>query len=283
MSSKAGWFGGPASQNTRTDSRDGTKGKPSLELRTTIASHGTSANAMVEQVTGNQCRLRSVVMLDMNELVSFDVAVPGKPPMSIHGHVTSRARSGPRFIYTIALDRMSTNDVAELGRSLTESNRDRPTTRLCKIDSFKDLPTPHGLMRAKIRSAAEFPLTFRTAKEAYKTATADNVSTGGLLITSQDALVEGMLLELRFTLPDDVLDVYPEETAVVDLRNPCQRKMVKSRLRAPFSEIVVQARVTRHQPLASGGCQYGLAFMPMPKETREEIARYVDAVRHTKT
>jgi hypothetical protein len=281
MSTKAGWFGGTAPKDAGPTSHDTVpKSPPSLECATTVVARGVHANAVIEHVTASQCRLRSVVMLDIHAVVEFDVTLPGRPAMSVRGRIAGRTRSGPRFIYTIALDRMTTTETDAFARGLAQSHRERSNPRLRDLESFKDLPTPHGLMRAKLRQAAEFSLSYRTPKEGFKTARAANVSTGGLLITCGDVLVEGMTIELMFTLPSEVLEVFPEETTVLDLRNLLKRRTVPSKLRRPFTELVVQARVTRHQLVAGNVFQYGLAFLSMDKETREEIARYVDAVRH---
>ncbi|MBV8490308.1 MAG: PilZ domain-containing protein [Candidatus Eremiobacteraeota bacterium] len=278
MNAKTGWFG--ASKSAPTSARESVPSSTSLECATTITARGVNANAVIEHLTASQCRLRSVVMLDIHAVVEFDVTLPGRPAMAVRGRVAARNRSGPRFSYTVALDRMTTAETDALARSLAHSHRHRVNPRLRSIETLKDIPVAHGLMRAKLRQASAFTLSFRTAKEGFKTARADNVSTGGLLVTSPEVLVEGMVLELQFTLPSEVLDVYPEETTVIDVRNLLKRRTVPSKLRRPFTEMAVQARITRHQPLPGGVYQYGLAFLPMERETRQEIARYVDALRH---
>jgi len=242
----------------------------SLECPTTISARGMSpSNAVVETLGPDSCRLRSVVMFDPQAFLEFEVRLAGRPPTTVRGRVTDRIRVGPRFIYTLAIE-----STAISIDSIT------PETRLRPISSFKDIPETHGLMRAKPRSQAEFSLQYRTAREGFKHAKAENVSTGGLLITCGDALTENAVLELQFTLPSDVLSGYPAYTTVFDLRNPFKRKTVPSKLRRPFEEVVVSARITRCQSIAPGVYQYGLAFLSMDPGTRQELARYVDAVRH---
>ena len=85
-------------------------------------------------------------------------------------------------------------------------------------------------------------------------------------MTCNGALVEGMALELTFTLPSVVLEAYG------DRQGP-------PALRRPFPQMVLQARVVCHQPAGGGTCNYGLEFRNLPLESREEIARYERALK----
>jgi hypothetical protein len=253
----------------------------SLESPTVVRARGMApANAIVEHVTAHRCRLRCVVLFDPGATLEFELTLPNRPAMTMHGRVAARTRSGPRFIYDVTLDRMTQKQTDELAHTLAQSHRSG--TRLRSSATLKDLPTTDGLTRKQLRLEADFPIQYRTPKEAFKQAKAANISTGGLLLTCGDALVEGMLLELHFTLPSDVLQTYPEETMVLDLRNPLQRKAVPSKLREPFAEMVLYARVVYHEPIGGGAYSYGLSFYGLERRDREEIARYVDAQRHKK-
>jgi hypothetical protein len=254
---------------------------PSLESPIVVRARGMSpANAIVEHVTAHECRLRSVVMFDMGATIEFELSLPDRPTHTILGRIASRTPNGPRFIYKVGLERMSPSQTDELAATLAHTHRAQ--TRLRNVATLKELPTTDGLTRKQLRSEAEFPLQYRTAKEGFRGGKAANISTGGLLLTCSDALVEGMYVELHFTLPSDVLDVYPEETAVLDLRNPLKRKVVPSKLRKPFEDMVVHARVAFHEVHGNGVYSYGLSFAGLERTEREEIARYVDAVRHEK-
>ena len=253
----------------------------SLESPTVVRARGMApANAIVEHVTAHRCRLRSVVLFDAGATLDFDLVLPNRPAMSMHGRIAARTRSGPRFIYDVTLDRMTQKETDELAHTLAESHRS--VSRLRSGASLKDLPTTDGLTRKQLRLEADFPIQYRTPKEGFKQGNAADISTGGLRLTCGDALVEGMLLELHFILPSDVLEVFPEETTVLDLRNPLQRRAVPSKLRQPFQDMVLYARVIFHEPLGDGTYAYGLSFYSLERTDREEIARYVDARRHHK-
>jgi c-di-GMP-binding flagellar brake protein YcgR len=128
---------------------------------------------------------------------------------------------------------------------------------------------------------AQFQMLYRTAKEDFRPAKAGNVSSGGLLMTCAEALVEGMPVELRFTLPSDVLKVYPEETLAIDVRNATV-KSSHSDPRRSFEEMVVGARVVTHQPVGNGTYRYGLAFTSIDGYQQEEIHRYTHAAQRSK-
>lgn len=253
---------------------------PSLESATVVRARGMSpANAIVEHVTATECRVRSVVMFDVGATIEFDLRLPDHDAIAISGRIATRTPAGPRFIYKVGLERMSPKQTDQLAATLANRHRN---TRLRDPATLKELPTTDGLTRKQLRLEAEFPMQYRTAKEGFKSAKAANISTGGLLLTCSDALVEGMYIEMHFTLPSGVLEVYPEETAVLDLRNPLKRRIVPSKLRRPFEDMVIHGRIAFHEVHGNGVYSYGVTFCSLDRSDREEIARYVDAVRHEK-
>jgi hypothetical protein len=276
------WFGSQKSAGTVPTQRGSTAAprRPSLEIPTSVAARGLSpVNAVIEHLTASQCRLRTVVLLDRNEVLAFDVNLPGQKPMTARGRVLSCTSAPPRFIYTISLDVMAERHVDELARGLAASYPQH-RSRLLDVASLRDLPTTDGLTRTKPRQATEFAVQYRTPNGRIKAATATEISTGGIRLICSDALVESELVELRFTLPSTVLDAYHEETAVLDLRGAGQRRnVVPSRLREPFQELVAYARVRYHKPLGMQTYEFGLEFCALDRAAHDEIARYVDAAR----
>jgi hypothetical protein len=275
------WIGAKPQAKSSADAAARQPAAPaSLELATVVRARGHgAANAIVEHASAHECRLRSVVMFDTGAVLEFDLELPGHAAVSVRGRVASTSRSGPRFVYRVAFESMTPRETDDLARSLAHSHRTR--SRLRDAAALERIPvTTDGLTRKHLRFEATFPIQYRTPKEDYKAAKAANVSPGGMLMTCGDALVEGMLLELHVCLPSDVLDAYPEETVVLDLRQTTERRAVPSKLRRPFETMVLHARVAFHDPIGNGVYNYGLAFCGIEREEREELARYVDAVRH---
>jgi len=175
---------------------------------------------------------------------------------------------------------MSMKEIDDLARAVSESYRKQAMKRAHER-SIAALPTTERLTRMSVRVLAQFPVVYRTPKHDYRPAKAGNVSSGGLLMACDEALVEGLPCELRFTLPSDVLKVFPEETAIIDVRNATVRSR-SSDSRRPFEEMMVGARVVTCQEGPNGGYRYGMAFTNIDGFQQEEIARYTNAVQRAK-
>ncbi|HEY1977789.1 MAG TPA: PilZ domain-containing protein [Candidatus Baltobacteraceae bacterium] len=217
-----------------------------MGFQTQVKTRGVApANAVVERITPTECVMRCVLLFDVNAPVEFEACFPDRPPLAVKGTIRSRVPVPPRFEYTIALQPLEAPATAE--------------TR------------PEELGRKHQRYEAEFSLQYRTAKEGFRKAKGRNVSTGGLLMTSKEALVEGMFLELHFLLPSEVLAVYS-----------FKKGSDRSKLRQPFDDIVVQARVVHYRPLGSELYAYGVNFVGLSRHDRDQITRFVDAVGRVK-
>lgn len=252
----------------------------SLEFATLVSARGIApANAIVEHLTASECRFRTVVFFDHGDVVEFEFGVDAS--VLVRGSVASRTAKGPRFEYRMRLDRMSAKEIDLLARAVSESQRRQALARSHQRAVAK-IPTTERLTRDSVRVLAQFAIQYRTSKEDWRTAKAGNVSSGGMLMTCGDALVEGMPVELRFTLPSDVLKIFPEETAVLDLRNGTVRTS-RNDPRRPFAEMAVGARVVTHQPVGNGIYRYGIAFTSIDVYHQEEIARYTNAVQRSKS
>lgn len=250
----------------------------SLEQATTISGRGTApANAVIEHLTAHECRLRTVVFFDATESVEFDFTTIENVRIRARGRIAERHSKGPRFIYRIRLDRMDSRETESLARAVALLHRRQANERSHRraIDA---LPTTESLARTSHRAVADFTMLYRTARENPKSAQASDVSTGGLAMTCRDALIPGEHVEVRFTMPSEVLDVHPEQTALLDLRTRSVAH-VRADMRRPFQEILVRARVVSHQPLGEGTFKYGLSFLDLTTEARNELARYVHAIQ----
>ena len=114
-----------------------------------------------------------------------------------------------------------------------------------------------------------FPILYRTvagtAPGDTKVGRVARVTSSGMTAACRDDLPEGTSLELRFTLPDSVLEVYAD-------------RPLTSPLRRPFGEIVLRARILYRQAAADGINNYGLTFLDVDLTAREQIARYEHAL-----
>jgi hypothetical protein len=254
----------------------------SLEFPTTVSARGLApAQAIIEHLTVSEARLRSVLLFDHNSTVEFSFGLSGRPTVIARGRIVSRTQKGPRFIYRVVLDRMSGSEADELARTVNEAHRRTALSKSLER-KVRALPTTDGLTRRTVRVSSEFELQFRTAKEAFKAARCADVSAGGMMIACHEVLVVGMAIEVRFTLPSEVLEAYPEETVALDLRNREVVRSTRSDMRRPFGEMVILSRVASHQILPGGEYAYGLAFHNVDGYTVEEISRYTHAAQLSK-
>lgn len=213
----------------------------SLEYPALLAVRGLPpTNGVVERVDAGECRLRSVVHFELGTSVGFMFGPEGAE-LELRGKVVERTRSGPRFTYRIALEPPA--DGQALGEAI-ERWRERD------VWPALEPQTPKGLVREARRVPTQFPIEYRIEGEDLPVeARASDLSVGGLSLSSKHALIESMLVNLRFALP------------------------------ANGTEIRARARVIWHRVTGPGLFAYGLAFCEMTPETRAGIEEYVAAIR----
>jgi hypothetical protein len=274
------WIGN-TKQKTIAPKAEQAKALRSLEFPTTVSTRGIApANCVIEHLTSAECRFRTVVLFEYGEVVEFPFVAAGGQRAVARGTVVARAQSGPRFIYRVRLDKMSSQEVDELARTMN-ANYQRQAQARNHEAAIRNLPTTERLTRATVRVTTQFAITYRTPKEDYRQAKAGDVSAGGLLMICNEALVEGEPVELKFTLPSDVLTAYPEETAMLDVRKGTATPLRPDQ-RRPFGEMTIGARVVNHRPLGNRTYAYGLAFTCIDGFQHEEIARYTHAVQRAR-
>jgi len=252
-----------------------------LEHETLVNSRNvTGASAIVEYITASQCRLRTVALLARNDTVEFEFGIPGRPQAKAIGRVLSRVpAAGQRFSYIVMLDQMSAAQTDALARSISEVYRRYALSRSLE-KHVADLPATDR-PRSGLRVVSQIVVQYRADKGDLLQGRAGDISTSGLSLTCESALVTGMFVELRFTLPSDVLKTFPEETLAFDPRKAAAGSG-RADLRRPFEPMAIRARVLNRNATASGVVSYGLAFFAIDGFTREEIARYVHAVQLSK-
>lgn len=275
------WIGNSTKPKLVATKVEPAKATRSLEFPTTVSTRGIApANCVIEHLTATECRFRTVVLFEFGEVVEFPFEASGGQRAVARGTVVARGQSGPRFIYRVRLDKMSTKEVDELARTMN-ANYQRQAQARSHEASIRNLPTTERLTRSTVRVVSQFPIIYRTPKEEYRQARAGDVSAGGLLMICNEALVEGEPIELKFTLPSDVLAAYPEETAILDMRKGTATPLRSDQRRA-FEEMTIGARVVNHRPLGNNTYAYGLAFTCIDGNQHEEIARYTHAVQRAR-
>ena len=248
----------------------------SLEVTATVSCYGIApSNAIIEELDATSCRFRTVVSFDAGAPVDLATEVWGEPAM-LRGTVVKRTVQSPRFTYQIRLDRMPADSARELADEINE--RQRRATVEKNVEAIANIPTTERLIRSSVRVPTDFSIVYRTAKSGYKVAEACDVSSGGLLMLCDTELTIGAAMELRFTLPSDVLANYPEETVSIDTEAGTVASLGDRDLRRPFQEMTLGAVVADDHSRGGEIRSYGVRFTSVTEQQTKEIERYTGAV-----
>lgn len=131
--------------------------------------------------------------------------------------------------------------------------------------------------RQAYRAPVEFPVVYVVeGRPGARTAIATDLSAASLRLIGDEDLGEETLVDLRFTLPNDLVhDVHVEKEIVeTTARGRTQKKIMVPP--EPFTEMTVRAKVVnaslrvRRRKLA-----HGLQFVDVIDQTTEEIQRFI--------
>jgi hypothetical protein len=202
-------------------------------------------------INAQSARVRSLVLMERGAEVEFDLAISGNAPITLNGRVV---------------------------RDLEQRNAASRSIQ----NSIAQLPTTDRTKRGSYRALTAFPAYFRREGATWGEGKVGDISASGIRMNCEELIAIGTMIDLRVTLPSTVLDVYPEETAVLDLTQSVPRRIGRADMRRPFEEMALRGRVvTRFQPVRDREV-YGVAFIEIDGYQREEIARFTHAVQLSK-
>ncbi len=234
------------------------------------------------EVTAHGAKIRSLVLMERNTEVEFDLGIGGAT-ITVNARVEGRrnASSGARFEYYLTFE-MRESQIDALARAIRELERRAASSRAIQR-SLDAMPTTDRERRGSYRALSAFPVRFRREGEDWTDARIGDISSTGVRMNCGQTLPIGTLVDMRFTLPSNVLEVYPEETLVLDVTNGTPRRSSgRPDLRRPFDEMALRGRVvTRFQPVRDREV-YGVVFLEIDGYTREEIARFTHAIQLAK-
>jgi len=131
--------------------------------------------------------------------------------------------------------------------------------------------------RQSYRASFEFPVLYAAAgRTGVRTALANDLSSGGLRLIGDEDFPDESTLELRFTLPNDLIkDVHVEKEIVQTTpRGKTKKKIMVPP--EPFHEMSVRAKIViaffnpRRRKFA-----HGVQFVEIDERTQEEIQRFI--------
>jgi hypothetical protein len=235
------------------------------------------------EITAHGARLRSLVLMERGTDVEFDVSI-GNASLTILGRVEARrnAMAGARFEYQLSFDAMSESQIDLLAKAVRELEVRAAASRSIQRQ-IDVLPTTDANRRNSYRALSAFAVAYRRDGDEWSEANVGDISATGIRMTCAELIAIGSMIELKVTLPSSVLDVYPEETAIIDISQGTPRRVGgRADMRRPFTEMTLRGRVvTRFQPVRDREA-YGVAFIEIDGYQREEIARFTHAVQLSK-
>lgn len=240
--------------------------------------------ATLMEITASGAKIRSLVLLDRGTELEFDLGIAGGTPIAVRGRVHHRrnAPSGARFEYQLTFDLMPEAQIDALARQIRDVEVRAASSRSMQA-AINALPTTDSNRRGAYRALTSFPVQFkRDGDSVSMEGRVADLSSTGIRMNCAETIAIGTLVELRFTLPSSVLDVYPEETLAIDMSSGTPRRIGRPDMRRPFDTMVLRARVvTRFQPVRDREV-YGVAFLEIDGYQREEIARFTHALQLSK-
>jgi hypothetical protein len=231
------------------------------------------------------CRLRSLILIDRERDVSFELKRPGHAAIRLRGKVVSRstppAGGGYEYGITFAL---SSSEKAVLAKEIQEMQRREALARARSRPTTQGTTEPATATqrRGSVRTLVGFPVRYRIPGKPAVTAEANDVSTGGLRLITPDRLENGTVVEIRFTLPNSVLWVYPAAEDRTEITPFGPRRIRIPDNRRSFEEMIVHGRVVSHFAPSRDREVYGVQFTDIDGYQREEIARFTHAVQLAK-
>ena len=202
--------------------------------------------AIIETLSPSECRLRSVSVLEEGTKVDFDFTAQGAGRVTVRGTISLRVAQGVRNSYRVTLDPLQVKEKSDLAQAAQSAQR-HAASRVAS-----DVPTSNGLTRASIRVPVDLHVSYRNPLKERRNARATNLSSGGMLLKSDERLAVGSELELNVAIPGSA------GTAA--------------------RELALLGRIVAHQDAPSGLFDYNVAFHNVPTAIRQAITSYVDEI-----
>jgi hypothetical protein len=264
--------------------------RQSIELPIAVEVDGLPAPVYgtLINISETGCRIRSLILIDRERDLNFELKRPGHPAIHLRGTVVSRSAppAGGGYEYGIAFN-PSDSERAALRKEIHELQRReaaaRANARPAATVGTTAAPAKSAKQRrGSVRTLVGFSVRYRIPGRPGKTAEANEVSTGGLRLITADKLENGTLVEMRFTLPNSVLWVYPAAEDRIEITPFGPRRIRIPDNRRSFDEMIVHGRIVSRFAPNRDRDVYGVQFTDIDGYQREEIARFTHAVQLTK-
>lgn len=237
--------------------------------------------ATLVNISETGCRVRSLILLDRNRAVEFQLRRQAMGPLPLRGRVMSRATpsgGGGGYEYGISFNGMPQSERDALSQEILGLQRREAAARAQRNNEVKPAIAPGMQRRRSVRTLFSFPVRYRFGKTSLP-AEANDISTGGLRLMCREDVPLGTEVEIRFTLPNAVLDIFPASEQRTEITPFGPRRIHLPDNRRPFAEMLLRGRVISRFAPQRGREVYGVQFTDIDGYHREEIARFTHAVQ----
>ncbi len=274
--------GRPVQSIERDNQRRSYRQSIELPIAVEVAGLPAPVYGTLINISETGCRIRSLILIDRDRDVSFELKRPGHPAMHLRGKVVSRATPpyGGGYEYGITF-KLTNTEKGALNKEIQEMQRREAAARADRRPTTVGTTAPSAAKqrRGSVRTLVGFPVRYRIPGRPAITAEANDVSTGGLRLITVDKLENGTMVDLRFTLPESVLWVYPAAEERTEITPFGPRRIRIPDNRRPFEEMIVHGRIVSRFAPSRDREVYGVQFTDIDGYQREEIARFTHAVQ----
>jgi len=258
--------------------------RQSIELPIAVSVDGLPAPvyATLVNISEAGCRIRSLILIDRNRAVEFQLRRQALAPLLLRGKVMSRATpsgGGGGYEYGISFNGVPQSERDALSQEILELQRREAAARAQQRNAeVKPAIAPGTQRRRSVRTLFSFPVRYRFGKTSSP-AEANDISTGGLRLMCREDVPLGVDVEIRFRLPNAVLDIFAPSEERTEITPFGPRKIRLPDNRRPFAEMLLRGRVVSRFAPQRGREVYGVQFTDIDGYHREEIARFTHAVQ----
>lgn len=230
-------------------------------------------------------RIISRSMLMRGTEISFDLERAGKAALTLRGTVASveYVQAQKEFQYGVQFRALRPADTDSIYQFIVEQQRRGLQAKEAQTQAHGQPPALRSAsQRSAYRVERVFGVRFSVAgMRGIENATVLDTSIGGMRIAFSRALHLDREIELRFTLPADVLDVLTRREASRDQSIFGRTVAVKEVKARGFSELHVRAKVLPQAQEANGKFFYSVSFVRTSTFVSDELQRFVHAAQLT--
>jgi c-di-GMP-binding flagellar brake protein YcgR len=225
--------------------------------------------ATLVDLSGGGGMIQSRTMLRPHIAVEFDLPREGMPHLRLPGKIrkVTYSPNDRTFRYAMEFGALSDEMRDALLRFIIEEQRRTISLSRRGDDARPLLSTRIQEQRAHRRIELNMPVRYSVTDAAGAfSATAIDVSTGGMRIVGEQVLRQEWVVTIRFTLPSDVLGAIPHLSGA-------------QRSTAPFKELRLDARTLPGIKQSRGRYIQSLVWVNPDPQATAEIDRFVQAAQ----